>query len=237
MKRGLHIIGLSFLFLLLPVMVHAEIVVFDDITAVRKPVMLRAIIKGRFFPAGGKLVHFFVEDKRLGKTLSGWDGYAFFEYIPKRSGFKTVMVRSGDESAEGLLLVMRKNERVILLEIEGSLTEPFPSRAPKHGSREGIKKIMAKYKIIYLTTMLGLNRSRNWLKDNNLKLSVILRWTGTELLDELQSLGAKCIAIIGSPSLMAEASEHVKKRYSFDDTEDATVVEDWTELAKKLRVE
>jgi len=115
--------------------------------------------------------------------------------------------------------------------------ESLSSREPKKGSREGIKKIMVKYRIIYLTTKFGLSRSRKWLEEGNLPLPVILQWTGAELLDELSRLGIKVIAIIGSAPLMAEASEHIRKRYSFDDTEDAIVVKDWEELSKKLRVE
>jgi hypothetical protein len=236
-KRRLIILCFSLFVLLLPMAIHAEIVVYDSITAFKKPVMLKALTKGIVFPKGGVLVDFFVNGKHLGKTLSGGDGYAFFKYIPTRYGVNTVMVKSTDESAEGSLLVARKNENIVLLGIEGTIIESIFSREPKKGSVEGIKKIMGKYRVIYLTTMLGSNRSRKWLKEGGLPLSLILPWTGVDLLDELCDLGIKIIAIIGSASLIEESSEHVKKRYSFDDTENGIVVKDWNELVKKLNVE
>jgi hypothetical protein len=236
-KKVLIILCFSLFVLLLPMAIHAEIVVYDSITAFKRPVMLKALTKGIVFPKGGVLVDFFVNGKHIGKTLSGGDGYAFFKYIPPRYGLNTVMVKSIDESAEGSLLVARKKENIVLLGIEGTIIESILSREPRKGSVEGIKKIMGKYRVIYLTSMLGLDRSRKWLKEGSLPLSLILRWTGVDLLDELCDLGIKIIAIIGSASLIEESSEHVKKRYSFDDTENGIVVKDWNELVKKLNVE
>ena len=238
MRTSVTIMGISLLLLIIFAQaIHAEIVVYDRITALKRPVMLKALTKGRFFPRGGTLVDFFVDGKHIGKRLSGGDGYAFFKYLPKRFGVRTVKVKSRDESGEGMLLVTKKNEKVLLLEIEGGIMQSRLSREPKQGSTKAIKKSMAKYRIIYVTTMLGINRSRKWLEQAALPLSVIVRWTGAELLDELRGLGIRLIAVVGSASLISEASEHIKKRYSFDDTEDGIVVEDWEDLSRKLKVQ
>jgi hypothetical protein len=144
-------------------------------------------------------------------------------------------VKSGEESSEGMLLVARRNEKVILLEIEGSLMKSsLLTNEPGQDSSEVIKKLMDKYRIIYLTSLLGVELSRKLLSQGKVPPSVILKWKGPELLHELKELHLRLSAVVGSPAIISEASEQIKKRYTFSETDDGVVVKDWKELAEKL---
>ncbi len=101
----------------------AAVIVFDTVALVNKPVMLRAQTKGVVLPRGGQMVDIYVEEKKVGNTLSGGDGYAFFEYTPKTQGLKKVRVGSTEDHGTGMLLVVKKKEKGILIEVEGGIVE------------------------------------------------------------------------------------------------------------------
>ncbi len=214
---------------------YAAVVAFDSVAVIGKPVMLKAQTKRLIFPKGGRLVEFYMDEKHMGRTLSGGDGYAFLEYLPRKAGLRKVEVRSDDVRDNASILVMRRNDRVIFIEIEGGLFESILSNRPREGSKSAIKGLLRKYRIVYITTMLGTKNSGKWLKEKSFPLSVILSWTGPELFDEIKELGTRLYAVIGSPDILSEASEYTKKRYSFEETEDGVAVKDWEEVLKLLK--
>lgn len=215
--------------------VSAEVIGYDGVTTSDRAVKLKALTKGKFFAKGGRLVEFYLEGRRIGTTLSGGDGYALFEYLPISGGIKHLKVKAGADIDEGVLVVVDKNDRVLLLEIEGVLFESLFSLRPVKRSKETLQKLSKRFRIVYLTTTMGLKKSRRWLKDNGFPTSAVLQWKGADLLDELVGQGIMLYAIIGSPAVVSESSEHIKKRFSFEDTEDGLVVKDWKELLKRLR--
>ncbi len=222
------------LFLLSPSLSHASIIAFDTIVQIGKPVMLKAQTKGRFFPQRGVLVDFYVNEKLIGRTLSGGDGYAFFEYLPGSPGLKKVEAKTADDHDTGSMLVIKRNEKAILIEIEGGLFESLLSNKPRQGNKKAVKSLIKKYRIIYVTTMLGLSNSKKWLEDKELPSSVVLKYRGSKMFDELKELGLRLYAIIGSPNIMSEAPEYIKKRYSFKKTKKGEKVNDWDEVLKLL---
>ncbi len=235
------------LFFVFPNDASAGVTVYDSVTATNRTAKLMAVTKGRFFPEGGKLVKFYLDGRHIGTNLSGGDGYAFLEYLPLSSGIKHLKVMEGDDTDEGILLVTKKNDRVILIEIESTLfalklrdllqpANPVRKESSNgvKGSKDALQRFSKRFRIIYLTTMIGVKKSREWLKNNEFPPSPVLKWEGTNLLDELQELGVKLYAIIGSPDVLAEASD-IKKRFSFKETEDGPAVKDWDELLKQLR--
>jgi glutaredoxin len=213
----------------------AGVIVFDSITPSGKAVKLKALTKGRFFAAGGKLVTFYVDGEHIGTTLSGGDGYAFLKYLPSSSGIRKLKAESGDETDEGVILVTGKNDNVILVEIESTLFVPSirNSFKPSKESKDALNKISKKFRIIYLTNLMGATNSRKWLKDNGFPPSPVLRLEGPETLDDLNNKGIRLYGIIGSPALIAEASD-IEKKYSFEETEVGTEVKDWEDLSKQL---
>ncbi len=236
MKKKLINLFMVF-FIFLPSLSHGSVTIFDIIAIVNQPIMIMAQTKGRFFHKGGILVDFFVDKKHLGKNMSGGDGYAFLEYTPKSIGIKNIEVKSGEDKDTGKILVMRKNEKVVLIEIEGGLTESILSFKLKKNSRDALKGIISKYRIIYFTTMFGMNVSRKFVEDNDIPSSVILNWRGYETLEEIEQLGINIHAIIGSQQVINEASDYTSKSFSFEETDDENGVEDWDEILKRLNIE
>lgn len=226
----------TFLFFVFSNAASAEVVGYDSVTATHKTIQLKALTKGKFFPEGGMLVEFYLEGKHIGTTLSGGDGYALLEYLPLSPGVKHLKVKAGVDTDEGVLLITGENDKVLLIEIEGILFVPTlrDLLQPVKESKEALQRLSKKFRIVYLTTMIGVKESKGRLKDNGFPSSVVLKWNGVDLLDELQRQGIKPYAVIGSPAVVSECREHIKKRFSFEDTEDGVVVKDWKELLKRL---
>jgi hypothetical protein len=217
-----------------PYLADASVTVFDAVAVSGRNVLLKALIKGRLFPEGGRIVDFYVEGRRVGRTMSGGDGYAFLEYLPEDTGPKSVEARSGDDGDKGVILVMKENERVILIELEGGLVGPiFYGKAHK-GSMDVLKKLNEKYRLIYISSFIGISGSRRLLKKRALPYSAVLEWGGAELLEELEATGIKVHAIVGSPSILTESVDYVKHRFSFQETDDGTVVEGWKEISDAI---
>jgi hypothetical protein len=101
----------------------SAVIVFDRVTTVGTPVYLKVLTKGKIFADGGRLVEFYLDDKRFGKNLTGGDGYGYRKYVPRRAGMIKVRATSRGESDSGLLLVMKKSEKAVLIEIESGLKD------------------------------------------------------------------------------------------------------------------
>ncbi len=224
----------TFLFFVFSNAASAEVVGYDSVTAANKAVNLKALTKGRFFSEGGRLIEFYLDGKHIGTTLSGGDGYALLGYLPLSPGIKHLKVKAGVDTDEGVLLITGENDKVLLIEMEGILFESPFLLQPIKGSKEALQRLSKKFKIVYLTATIDVKESRTWLKDNGFPASAVLKWKGAALLDELQRQGIKPYAVIGLPAMVSECKEYIKKRFSFEDTEDGVVVNDWKELLKRL---
>jgi hypothetical protein len=221
--------------ILFPFNTIAAVLIYDDITSINKPVRLKARTKGRFFPEGGKLVKFFINGKHIGTVLSGGDGYAFLKYTPLSSGIKTLSVREDSQTDKGVLLVTRSKDRVLIIEIEAALFSPKIQSlfTPAKDSREALVKLSDKYRILYVTAMVGVRQSKDWLNKNKFPVSAVLKWQGSSLLDELKKRDIHIYAVIGSPELINNAMS-IKKRFSFHETENAKEIKDWKEMLTEL---
>jgi hypothetical protein len=213
---------------------YPSLIVYDDVTSVGKKVKLKALVKGRLFPQGGELIEFYIEGRHIGTHLSGGDGYAFLYYKPLSSGIKTLKIKKDSEEDEGILLVTNKNDKVLLIEIEGTLFENILLLKPLKEGIRILKRLSRKFRIIYLTKLIGISTSRKWLKDNDFPASAVLRWKGVNMIEELQERMIKIYAIIASPDLLSELSDKKIKKFSFEDTEHGVIVKDWRDLYKRL---
>ncbi len=211
----------------------AGVTAFDTVATINKPVKLQALTKGRFFSEGGKLVEFYIDEKHIGTTLSGGDGYAFLKYTPQSKGLKKIILKLSKESDEAMLLVTSKKDKVILIAVEASLFESTLSFKPAKGAKEAIDKITKKYRIIYLTSMIGIMQSKKWLNENKLHESIVFSWTGNNLIDDLRGKDINIFAIVGSPDMLA-GIEDIRK-FSFKETDDGTEVEGWSDILEKLQ--
>ncbi|UCH82387.1 MAG: hypothetical protein JSW20_07055 [Nitrospiraceae bacterium] len=210
----------------------AGVTAFDDVASVNKPIRLKALTKGRFFSHGGKLVEFHIDEKHIGTTLSGGDGYAFLKYTPQSKGLKKITLKLADEADEAILLVTDKKDSLLLISVETGLFESALSFKPASGAKDAIDRISKKYKIIYLTSIIGIKQSKKWLDDNKLHESIIFSWTGNDVIEELRDKDINIFAVIGSSDMLDEI-ENIKK-ISFKETEGAEVFESWEDLAEAL---
>ncbi len=212
----------------------AGVTMFDHVVAVKKTIRLTALTKGRFFPEGGKLVTFYVDEKKIGTTLSGGDGFAFLKYQGNSSGVLKLRVVTGDESDEGALLVTGKKDKVLIAGMDNTLYDNMLAMKPMTDSKKVLEQLSIKYRIIYLSSFVGTGPSKKWLRDNMFPLLPVLKWEGTDMIDEMRERGIHVHAIIASPEILAEATG-VERRFSFGDTEEGRRITDWNDLLQQLQ--
>jgi hypothetical protein len=209
--------------------------VYDQVTTVGSPVFLEVLTKGLIFAEGGRLVDLYLDDQSIGKILTGGDGHGYRKYTPERPGIIEVRALSNGESGSGLLLVMRKSERAVMIEIEGGFKDAFISEIAASANRRALEKLSQKYRIIYLSRYLGIEMSKNWLSKNEFPRGPVLSWRGPQMLSALKAKGIQLYAIVGSASIIAEAADQIENRYTFEQTQDGQTVKDWDEIIDLLR--
>ncbi len=210
------------------------VIVYDRVTTVKTPVYLKVLTKGRIFADGGRLVEFFWDDNSLGKNLTGGDGYGYRKYVPRRAGIFKVRATSNGESGNGFVLVMKKSEQAILIEIEGGFKDAFISDIAAGAGRQAVAELLKKYRVIYLSSNTGIRMARNWLDEKAFPDAPLLRWRGAQSLKALADKGIQLYAIIGGAGVIKAAADHIERRYTFDRTQQGQTVNDWHELMQKL---
>ncbi len=212
----------------------SAVIVYDRVTTVGTPVYLKVLTKGRIFADGGRLVEFYLNDKRLGKNLTGGDGYGYRKYKPRRAGLIHVRATSKGESGAGLLLVMKKSEPAVLIGIEGGFKDAFISDIAAGASRQAVKQLLKKYRVIYLSRFTGIRMARSWLDEMEFPDAPVLQWQGEQTLNALKEKSINLYGIIGPASVIATAADHIKKRYTFDQNQKEQTVKDWQEVMERL---
>jgi hypothetical protein len=213
----------------------SAVIVYDQVTTVGTPVYLEVLTKGLIFADGGRLVEVYLDDQSIGKILTGGDGHGYRKYTPARDGIIEVRALSNGESGSGLLLVMRKGERAVLIEIEGGFKDAFISEIAAGAHRRAVEQLSQKYRIIYLSRYLGIQTSKNWLSKNEFPPGPVLHWRGPQMLSALKARGIHLYAIIGSAGIIDEAAEQIENRYTFEQTQNGQTVRDWDEIIQLLR--
>jgi hypothetical protein len=137
----------------------------------------------------------------------------------------------------GILLVVDKDDKVILIEIESALKESPLSDRPRRDSRHIVTDLAKEYKVVYLNNLLGAILFEGWLKKEKFPESAVLKWQGANTLKRLTGRGIKLHAIIGSANTISAAKKHIENRYSFEETKDGHLVKDWEEIMELIREE
>ena len=212
----------------------SAVIVYDRVTTVGTPVYLKVLTKGRIFADGGRLVDFFLDDQRLGQNLTGGDGYGYRKYIPRRPGIIKVRATSDGESGNGFVLVMKKAEKAVLIEIEGGFKDAYVSDIAAGAARQAVEQLLRKYRVIYLSRNTGVRMARAWLDEMDFPDAPLLRWQGVRLLDALKDREVQLHAIIGTAGVIEAAADHIEKRFTFDETKKGQTVKDWHELMTAL---
>jgi hypothetical protein len=230
------LIFLTFLsFFLFPTTGFSDVLVDDMLVLKGEETMLSAQTKGKFFTQGGRLVEFSVNGKSLGKSLSGGDGFAYKQFTPVKTGLLQIFVTSGDDENTGFLLSLKKGDKIIFIDVEGSLFEGLLSQKPKGGSQEVIEGLSKKFPVVFLQTgLLGTNVLKLWLKESGFIDLPVLAWEDGDLFDEINKKGLKIKAIIGRQPVIESAQEYKPQSFSFEEAEDAVVVKNWEEIGEIL---
>lgn len=215
---------------------YGELIFYDSVAIKDTPQMLRAETRGRVFKKGGEMVEFFVDTKSLGKSLSGGDGSAFREFTPKKRGLYAISVSSGKEKETGFLLSLVKNNRVIFIDVEGTVFIPL-SNKPHKNSQKVVNALSRKFSVVYLQRgLLDIKVTRSWLKENEFADAPILPWQDGAVFDELNKKEIKIKFIIGTANVIESAKAYKPKAFSFEETEGAEEVKDWEDMGKKLKI-
>ena len=214
---------------------RGEVFVFDGVTTVQSPIRIKVLTKGRIFSEGGRRVDIYLDDNHLKKILTGADGYGYLKYIPQSPGFKEIDARLDANSSSGLILVMGRSEKAIVIDVEGAFKDALFSEKLRADSRKVLKALSKDYKVIYLSRYVGKGVSRSWIEKNDFPRSVILSWQGSDTFKSLDKNGVNLDAVIGSDSVISAAKNHIEHRYTFEKSKDGKLVKDWDEILKLLQ--
>ncbi len=228
-----YILPILFILIVVPVS-HSKVVVFDCVTTVQTPVHIKVRTGSAFFPAGGRLVDIYLDNDRVKKILTGSDGYGYLKYTPREPGLIKIIAHSDTDRGSGLMLVMKKREKAILIETEGAFIDSIFSDEIRASSQRVVNSLSENYKIIYLSRFLGKSLTGSWLEKHNFPKSVILRWQGPDMLAGLERKGVQLHAIIGSSGVISSVKKYIEKRYTFEKTKDGKTVKDWEEILELL---
>ena len=209
---------------------HGKVVIFDRATTVLAPIHITVQTRDGFFVSGGQLVDIYLDNTFIKKILTGGDGYGYLRYIPREPGLKKIIARTNAESASGRILVVEENERVILIETEGAFKDSVFSDEVRQRCQKVVKSISEKYRIIYLSRLLGAGITESWLKKYAFPESVILRWNGPNMLDKLKKNKLQLHAIIGSSNVISTVADKIERRFTFEKTKDGKTVKNWEEI-------
>lgn len=225
---------LSLWFLTLPA--TAEIVVYDSIAVTGRETAIAAETRGTFFSRGGELVEFFIGERSLGKVLSGGDGFAYRYFTPRTAGLVRVTVRSAREEGTGSLLLLKRGQAVVAVDVESGLMEKAPTGRPREESQDALNHLSARYPVVLVHSgALPLKAVRKWLQENKFPELPLLPWRQGALLDELDEMGVKLRAVVGGAAVVDASRRHKARVFSFDKLEGAREVNDWEEIRKQLK--
>jgi hypothetical protein len=235
-KWSLSLFLCAILFCIFPAAVLSDVIVYDIVALKGKEAMLMAETRGGFLSKGGELVEFIVNEKSIGKNLSGRDGFAVKGFVPVKTGLYKIHVRSGDDKDSGVLLALEKKTNIVFIDVEGSLLEGSFVPKAKFGSAKAVKKIYKRFSIVFLQKgFMGVKAIKSWLKKNDFPEAPVLLWSRGEVFGEMKEKGLKIKAVVGGPEVIESAEMYKPRAFSFDSMEDAEVVEDWGEIEKNLK--
>jgi hypothetical protein len=222
-----------------PAAAAGEVTVFDRVSTVGTPVDLTVRTTRWWMADGGRSVEVFLDERPLGRILTGADGYGYLRVAPESGGLRRVRARTPSTEAAGLLLAMGEGERAVMIELETLLKAVYLKEPSAEGCGEALKWLAGRYRLIYVFRFMGAGLARNRLAHEGFPESAVLRWTGRPLLESLASRGVRVHAVVGAPEISAAARGHAPRRFSFEKAKDkeSEQVLDWRELLEKMRAE
>lgn len=155
----------------------AELIALDVLAQPKQPVLLSArLVKTRLFMQtglGGESVEFLVDGASIGQTMTGGDGWARKEFVPRKKGVLELTIRLAHgkrvkaQSATAIIRSVKRTRPIILVELEAAMTHvetpkfgPFDLSAfgqtqggfakPLVGSVEALTAVSKRVALLYL---------------------------------------------------------------------------------------
>lgn len=218
------------------IIAFAEIFVHDIVGIPKEEIFLKAETKGKFTRKGGELVEFFVDGRSIGKALSGGDGIAYKQFIPKNKGLLKIVVKSATEESSGLLLILNKKSKVVVVDFEeGLLENKILQQKVRDGSQNAIKEINKKYPVIILQTgILNKKFIKKSLNQFGYIELPVFAWKGGDFFEELTQKGIIIRAVIGNKAVIDSAKKFKPLSFSFTKNGDSEYIENWNEVKRRL---
>ena len=132
--------------------VDANLLVYDELSLPGERMQLKAFLfqeglLGKRIGLGGENVEFFVQDRSIGKTMTGGDGKAYLEFVPRLRGNLTIKAqvrgspRVTDQEGTGLLAAWEKRRPILLVDLAALLpaetkSNPLHSLIPLNVAKE-----------------------------------------------------------------------------------------------------
>lgn len=159
---------------------------------------VKLMAKSVFFPKpiSGERIEFIVDGNPVGVSLTGGDGVAVKEFIPKREGIYKINLRltgkSGYSADEANMIVAcwKRTISIILIDINTLSSEGFKKPDPIPDAKEVLDKISKGYKIILYASDQDqdLSEMRRWLKDHSFPETPIFSWQQGKIDEEVNNL-------------------------------------------------
>lgn len=118
--------------------VDANLLVYDELVLPGERMKLKAFLYkegllGKPIGLGGENVEFFVQNRLIGKSMTGGDGKAYLEFVPRLRGNLTIKARVResprvvDQEATGLLAAWEKRRPILLIDLVALLSDQAKS--------------------------------------------------------------------------------------------------------------
>ncbi|MBL0713357.1 MAG: hypothetical protein JJV98_06610 [Desulfosarcina sp.] len=207
--------------------------VFDQVATPAKPFFLKLRTHRGLMPMGGVRGEFWIGEQRVGRCLTGADGYGFLKFTVSTAGVYKISARTTEGDADGRLLVVDKSAKTVLFEVEPLLWRTLIGQRGNDGHRV-MKQIAADYQLIYLCGLMGKTVARKLIRDRDLPDSIVLVGKNHDQFAQLQHREINLYAVVGSSTFVTAAEAFCPRRFSFENSAAATRVQDWNDLLLQI---
>jgi hypothetical protein len=213
----------------------AGVIAFDEITSLGHPVFIRVLTKGKFFAAGGQRVTVQIGEQMPQLILTGGDGYGRIKFVPEKTGTITISVKYKEETDSAELLILKKTESLLLIEVDVALRNGIFSPTPLSESQAVLKDLASEFYIVYLYGIVGKHPTKAWLESNQFPQGILLQNKGIATITDLIEKNIMIKGFIGSAKTASEAAPYIEKAIAFEKIPGGIKVGNWKEVKEVIK--
>lgn len=213
---------------------YGRVIVFDSVTAVKRPVYLKVLTKGKLLPRGGERVSLQVNGVKIGNILTGGDGYGFLKYTPQTSGNLKVETDPPLAGSSGLLVVADTTDKFVVIELKSSLQDILTAKGDLNTIRPVLEKLESHYRLIYLGGRIGWSITKTLLSRYQMPAGALLGYSGPTTLKVLKDRDIRLYAVVASADTLSEIGKYFEMAFSFEKTSHGKRVKSWQDVEREL---